>query len=834
MEKEHPSVRHEDATRLGDRLQNRILKTVFAQLAQGFLDNLKRRSGDEAGPTDQELTDVFDATLSLLFRLLFVLYAESRELLPLPDPKYFSLNLRKIQDAAWQMDRSLPKFIRTDRTERFLIDNKVPDQLLAFAIEQLSRDPDVPTGTPALIDYRSLDVRCVGSIYESLLNFKLRCANECWQLRLISDRAVRNVSGTFYTPPAIVEYLIANTVGPVLDEKLNALRRDFRWAELRPSHSNGKAGDRREFDLRVIDPAMGCGHFLVEAVDFIAGRLLEFLHEFPDGPIHCVLERTRGRIFESLASQQLIREPLVLNDRQVLKRFVLEHCIYGVDLDPMAVQLAKAVLWLDAGVPGEQFGFLDHRLRCGNALVGDLPSGARTTRPKQQAKLHGFDWRTEFPEVYFNATDAEASNSTGFDCVVGNPPYVRIQNLDDALVEDLKQRYETAEGKFDLYIPFLERGTALLQQNGLLGMIVPNKLLTADYGKSFRAFAARHRLLRKLVDFGCERVFPDAGAYSCLVFLGGPPSDNVSVSIGSLEPPIARETAIVSCERFGAASWSVRTAVTSAHAKGVPLNAACRAIFQGLITGADRLFIGIRNGDRIRLGKDEVDFDPGIFLPVLKGPDVRRFGLRFSHHYVLFPYRLVDGKTELLPEDELAAGHPGAYRYLTKRRRELNRRGSPSMVYPAWYAHWCPRTIERFAAPKIVTQVLASKASFALDTNGAYTFVGGGNAGVYGIIPEFADEDRLLLLLAVLNSHTFDAQVQAGSSHFRGGYFSYARRFIENAATPDIQTIDLSASLPRRIVELVKHRADGPAECHNRLEAELDDAVDELYQCGIR
>ncbi len=358
----------------------------------------------------------------------------------------------------------------------------------------------------------------------------------------------------------------------------------------------------------------------------------------------------------------------------------------------------------------------------------------------------------------------------------------------------------------------------MLRQNGLLGMIVPNKFLTADYGAAFRGFAVRNRLVQQLVDFESERVFSGTSTYCCLVFLGRRASDNITVSRGFLERPIARETAVLPSERFGGAPWSARAGAPMAAANGMPLKAACQSICQGLITGADRLLIGERDGDSIRLGRDSVDFDPGIFRPVLKGPDVRRFALRFSNHYVLYPYRVVDGRTELIAEEEIAARHPGAYRYLCKHRRELKERGSASMAYPAWYAHWCPRTIDRFAAPKIVTQVLASRASFALDLPGTYTFVGGGNAGVYGVVPDVADEDRLWLLLAILNSRTFDAQVQARSSRFRGGYFSYARRFIENAVIPHFQAIDLSSSLPRRIVNLAKQRAECEAESNNPLE----------------
>lgn len=1020
----------ECANRLGDRLQRRVLLTVFPDLAQGFLEDRNRLAGVEREPTDDELDDLFQATRAFLYRLLFLLYAESRDLLPVRDPRYFAVSLRKIQEEiaaegdtfsdteTGLFDRLLRLFHALDQGDPVLNvpsyhgelfhnprwDHKIPDRRLAVAIDSLSRDRDEHTRALAFIDYKSLDVRRLGSIYEALLDRKLRLADEhpqragrangrrkpplpaagaCKrQVQLANDNVKRKASGSYYTPPAIVEYLIANAVGPVLDAKLEALRRDFRKAaktfdkELQKSEAHPSAEvrkgsmDHRQwaalqtenqyrnlvefaeggFDLRVIDPAMGCGHFLVEAVNFITGRLLEFLAEFPNNPVRFALDRIRQSLLQSLAAQGLTADRAALSDRHLLKRHVLRQCIYGVDLDPMAVELAKASLQLDACVPGAPFGFLDHHLRSGNALIGttfedlrqalggslhrvsfepllralrhissinkkfdvnavevqqsadehtqarqdlsgyevlfDVPvakhfgfpeatdlltkvwkaptwdlsnresflqclkaDGARQMAEQaaqlgRRPDLRFFHWEIEFPDAYFTFVDHGqrqirpkndwVPGSAGFDCVVGNPPYVRIQNLDEAIVEYLGQKFESARRKFDLYIPFLERGTALLRQNGLLGMIVPNKFLSADYGAAFRGFAARNRLVRQLVDFEADRVFAGAGTYCCLVFLGIRASDTVTVSRGYLERPVARETAVLPSEGFCAAPWSLRPAAPSTHLGGTPLKSACRAIFQGLITGADRLLIGKRDGDSVLLGTDSVAFDPGIFRPVLKGPDVRRFALRFSNHYVLYPYRVVDGRTELIDEEELEARHPGAYRYLCEHRRELKNRGSASMAYPAWYAHWCPRTIDRFRAPKIVTQVLASRASFALDRDGDYTFVGGGNAGVYGVVPSVADEDRLWLLLAILNSRTFEGQVEARSSRFRGGYFSYARRFIENAAIPHIEALDLSSDLPRRIVNLAKQRAECEAESNNPLEAQLDLAVDELYQCGTR
>src|SRR6516225_4488686 len=124
------------------------------------------------------------------------------------------------------------------------------------------------------------------------------------------------------------------------------------------------------FDLTVLDPAMGSGHFLVEAVDFITDRLLRFLNQFPINPVSFALDRTRASIQESLGEQGVTVDPDKLTDINLLKRHVLKRCIYGVDLNPMAVELAKVSLWLDAFTLGAPLNFLDHHLRCGNSLIG--------------------------------------------------------------------------------------------------------------------------------------------------------------------------------------------------------------------------------------------------------------------------------------------------------------------------------------------------------------------------------------------------------------------------------------------------------------------------------
>lgn len=471
---------------LGKRLKDRVFVTIFPHLAQGFLHDRKQRLGLKRKPTADELRDVYEATLTLLYRLLFLLYAEARDLLPIREGPYREASLRKIKeeiadkggiaesevadrlrkayspkehalyDRLGRLCRAMDKgdaslnvpiyngglFItdpaqgddrsREQRIARFLAEHKVPDQHLALAIDRLARDPDDRTHSLVSIDYKSLAVRHLGSIYEGLLEFKLKVADEDLatktekkkekyiplrdarpsrgrapaavvrkgEVYLSNDKAERKASGSYYTPDPIVEYIVEHTVGPVLDEKLEALRPELR--KVRKTFDNelqklrvppvpkaireGRYSERefaaektyaahkdlveRLFDFRTLDPAMGSGHFLVDAVDFITDRMLAFLNQFPVNPVTFMLNRTRRNILDALGEQGVAVDPDKLTEVNLLKRHVLKRCIYGVDLNPMAVELAKVSLWLDAFTIGAPLSFLDHHLRCGNSLIG--------------------------------------------------------------------------------------------------------------------------------------------------------------------------------------------------------------------------------------------------------------------------------------------------------------------------------------------------------------------------------------------------------------------------------------------------------------------------------
>lgn len=431
---------------LGDRLKDRIFEEIFPHFAEGFIANIRARDGRNADLGDGVLSEVFHGTLTFLYRLLFLLYAEARDLLPVREVRGYceiSLTLLKkeiaehagtiLDDAPSKIDQAYSAtgtelydrlthlFAVIDRGEAslnmptyngglfitqpgpddatpeaanasFLATHKIPDRFLARGLDLMARDLDEKTHALAMIDYKSLGVRQLGSIYEGLLEFKLRVASEKMAVvkgkkteevipyrqakdqhvratiakgepYLENDKRERKATGSYYTPDYIVKYIVQHTIGPVMEDKSEALRPKLREAQKahheavnrqKAFQKQGMPGDNPDkvadtfrhlvdelFNVRVLDPAMGSGHFLVEAVDFITDRMLTFLNAFPWNPVALSLRTTRETILEQMQEQGVSVDPARLTDVNLLKRHVLKRCIYGVDLNPMAVELAK-------------------------------------------------------------------------------------------------------------------------------------------------------------------------------------------------------------------------------------------------------------------------------------------------------------------------------------------------------------------------------------------------------------------------------------------------------------------------------------------------------------
>ena len=392
---------------LRERLDLQIRRSALPELAQGLGDWLRDREGADLGDPAVRAA-IQNAVTTLLFRLLFTLYAESAGHLPLSHAPYADRSLKRLcrdahdnrargggpdpdGHALWDRLRALMAGIRdgdaalalhqyngslfapdelegADLLERAAI----ADRRLAPALVALGFDPTDEDGPG--IDYTSLDIAHLGGIYEGLLALRLSLADQTYEYSDKRDRFLpaekpgehgveagylffqteaggRKSGGVYYTRQEFVRHLVRHSVIPALDDHLKQVR-DLARAD--PARA-----ERLLFRFRALDPAMGSGHFLVDALDAIADRVQTFLAETPLPPLRDRLDALRAEAAASAAS-----------DAQLLKRLLLKHCVYGVDRSGMAVELARVALWLSSFVPNLALSYLDQNLKRGDSLVG--------------------------------------------------------------------------------------------------------------------------------------------------------------------------------------------------------------------------------------------------------------------------------------------------------------------------------------------------------------------------------------------------------------------------------------------------------------------------------
>jgi len=394
------------AQELGEDLQDNVF-TALRVLGEGFVETNDLDIGEGDGQIST--AELKEQSLVLLYRLMFVLYAESRHLID-PDNQAnreeyrenFSLDEQRleiheqIEDGEqftdysehsrkiWARLQDLFRLVDSgedsldisayngglfDREEHaFLSKHVVSDRYIAEVIYRLGTT-ETTDGSFALADYADLDTRHLGTIYEGLLEHEFRIASEdyaavaedggqVWkpatevsvadaietvaagELYVVNDDGERKATGAYYTPDYVVSYIVEETVDPLLDD----IEADLAEQGLeRGTQAYVVAFWEGVTDLRVLDPAMGSGHFLTSATEYLGGAVMERVREL---------------------------ETATLFDEQQIRREISRECIYGVDLNGMAVELAKLSMWLETLATDQPLAFLDHHLKAGNSLVG--------------------------------------------------------------------------------------------------------------------------------------------------------------------------------------------------------------------------------------------------------------------------------------------------------------------------------------------------------------------------------------------------------------------------------------------------------------------------------
>ncbi len=633
-------------------------------------------------------------------------------------------------------------------------------------------------------EFSVLPVDVLGQVYEQFLGKVIRLEDGPGGHNAVVEEKpeVRKAGGVYYTPTYIVDYIVKKTIGKLLEDK-------------RPGPRGGASR------LKIVDPACGSGSFLIGVYRF----LLDWHRDeyVKDGP-----EKWSKVLYMGPGDQW----HLTIDE----KRRILLNNIHGVDIDPQAVEVTKLSLLLkvlegesEASLATQLRMFqaralpdLDQNIKCGNSLVGpDFYDNEQMILldEEEHYRINVFDWKEAFPRVF-------EGDNPGFDAVVGNPPYIRIHNLVDyypAEVRHIQSNFSSAEfGKVDIYVAFAERGLSLLNEDGLLGFIVPNKFMQADYGRGLRSLIASQNSLHLIVDFRYAQVFERATTYTCLLFLTGSAnkkfvglfnSDNETPA-QFLSRPVAEDFLATG---LGASAWSLAPCVEAALLRkveelGDPLPTLVELAITGVKTGANNAFtfdLVARQGSRLELRPEgagyTVELEADLLRPYRKAESMKRYISWSTNRYILYPYTLINGKTTLIPANVLQRSFPNTWDYLNTKRLLLENRQKGKLKGPSWYGLSFSSSLRMFSARKIVTSTLAPLNAFSIDSD-ASIFPQGAGGGSGLVVHE---NQSVEYVLGVLNSKLLTFYFQRISSHFQGGYFAYEPRYLERIP---VRTIDSS------------------------------------------
>ena len=713
---------------------------------------------------------------------------------------------------------------RHEAPDELTLDLDVDDKLLRDLLRDLYY-PDSP------YEFSVLSADILGQVYEQFLGKVIRLTDG--HRAVVDDKPeVKKAGGVYYTPTYIVDYIVRQTVGKLVEDIAGRERSaDFSPLQLTnadEARDKSDAADVRTVKrpegrapsatailnrlakLRILDPACGSGSFLIGAYQFLLDWHLQFYlandpARFARGSRPALVETSRGW-------------KLTIAER---KRILLAN-IHGVDIDAQAVEVTKLSLLLKVleGETGQTLQTifrlfaeralpdLGDNIKCGNSLIGpDFYQQAELPllTDEERYRINVFDWHAEFADIF---------QAGGFDAVIGNPPYIRIQTMQDSQpqeVEFFSRAYKSAsEGNYDIYVIFVERGLQLLNKSGRQGFIIPNKFFRTDYGESLRRVLSNEKAVSKIVDFGHSQVF-EATTYTCLLFLQR--GKAMSFEYGTSEAAAKALSQTVFAKREGksltAGAWSFES-LESASLLAKLSKQTTRLLdlpadmSRGSSTGDDEVFV-FESGT-LKIEKE-------IIREPLFASDFGRY--RFSptgKWKVIFPYVSENGSFRLYTEPELKRLFPRAYSYLHENQPALKRRKQ----FKEWFAYSAPRNLALHDQAQISVPLLADGGLFALIPNQTRGQLCPMASGGFTITLSKQCQLKSEYVLGLLNSKLLFWRLQGMSNLFRGGWITCTKQYFGELP---IRVINFSNKTDKerhdRMVKLVEQML----ELHRQLAA---------------
>jgi hypothetical protein len=719
---------------------------------------------------------LFKKTQKLLDRFLFILFAEDRLLLPTNlifriNQEWKNLVSARVPVSLYERYKmyfndlnlgakvTLPAFGKSTgdaivaefeifayngglfQPDEVLDHVKIDDVLLHSYSEKLSHydfDSDV-------------DVNILGHIFENSLNEIDEIKAELEGQTVEKTKTKRKKDGVFYTPKYITKYIVDNTIGKLCEEKkVNLDIKDEYYINDKKQQTRtkkallDKLAEYRKWllELTICDPACGSGAFLNQALEFLISE-----HRYVDE-----------------LQAKLMGDAMILSD---VENSILEHNIYGVDLNDESVEIAKLSLWLRTAQKGRKLNSLNNNIKCGNSLIDD----------PEVAGEKAFSWEKEFPEVFAKG---------GFDVVIGNPPYVQHRNLIQ-FSTFFKENFKVYTGTSDLSVYFFEKGLEILKMNGELGFISTNKFFNTEYGIPLRNHLS-NLSINQIVNFEQVAIFEGALVSSVLITItkARPTSEDLflvefqkeSMNAEKFDCELQISRRLIKRSLLVNAPWlfgenEILSIINKIKEKGVQFGDLPELkINRGITTGFDDAFIISEELYIQLIRKDENNSK--ILKPILKGKDIKRYSIDDSKLWIINSHNGLNNKTERI---NLENDYPLLYEHLntinTLSKGKVEKRSDKGK-------HWTNLRscafLEEFDREKIVWGLITGNWNFALDKNFNYL-----SSASYFLT---TDKYPLKFILCLLNSRLYQFYFENIGEQTAGGAYVLKKTSVEKFILP--------------------------------------------------
>jgi hypothetical protein len=566
---------------------------------------------------------------------------------------------------------------------------------------------------------RTIGLYTLGRIFEQSITdleiMEAEAANEESLMKL----SKRKTDGVYYTPEWVTEYVVEQTLGLRLRELQTELGfeaySDLTDQDIDAAHTkDGKFAAKKSraksyFDaletyearlseIKVLDPACGSGAFLIQALK----RLLKE---------HEAIGKEKARISYEFKQGGLFDVGQVYRD-------ILSKNLYGVDINPESVEITKLALWLHTVMPGQPLSSLDNNILCGNSLVDwDIQTTLPELSETQLDKINPFSYAQAFQDVFANG---------GFDVIIGNPPYIKLQNMKkvapeateywvkatktDIAPDENGQMLEkqvpkfrsTQTGNYDIYLPFFEQSVQLINPKGRMGFIAPSVWAVNEYGAGLRAFLHQTQQMDRWIDFKSYQIFDEAITYTALQFFTGQANDGIKLHFA---PQGADDLAGLHWEDITPLpyhqldpnqAWQFmpeaeRKLVERLNAECTTLEQNCQSISVGIQTSADNIYhlTKVADGRYIshadKQNSLEIEIEDELMKPLISGTEAKRYQQPITESYLLFPYDLSGDTPKLFTQQQMQTQFPQGWAYLQTHEAFLRGRESGKFNNDAWY-----------------------------------------------------------------------------------------------------------------------------------------------------